>query len=375
MTADARANILVVDDLAENHLVYQMSLEPLGQNVVMVSSGDEALRLVLEREFAVILLDVNMPGMSGHEAASIIRQRKRSAHTPIIFVTAFADQAQAAKGYGLGAVDYIMSPIVPDILRAKVRVFVELYQSREELAASHALLERRVDERTAELADTASRLAEEVAERRHAEERLTVLVGELSHRVKNLLAVLQSITLRTLTSERGIDEGREILIGRLHALGHAHELLTEACWRGAALEDVVRAEVAGFSERVRAAGPAITLSASAVQTFALIIHELSTNAAKYGALSNGDGLVEISWRIAGEDAQRAMEFHWKEVGGPAVAACGRKGFGLSLIDSMARSLTSAPSIDFAETGLVCNLRIPMEVIAARSADEDFALSY
>ncbi|MCK9910814.1 hypothetical protein MXD81_16825, partial [Microbacteriaceae bacterium K1510] len=103
---------------------------------------------------------------------------------PIIFVTAYADEAQTAEGYSLGAVDYILSPIVPEILRAKVKVFVELEQMRAALTESYALLEGRVADRTAELAETAKHLAAEVTERKRAEERLTILVRELSHRVK-----------------------------------------------------------------------------------------------------------------------------------------------------------------------------------------------
>ena len=93
-------------------------------------SGAEALREVLEREFAVILLDVNMPDIDGLETAELIRQHERSAHTPIIFVTAYADEMQTARGYSLGAVDYILTPVVPEILRSKVRVFVELYRAQ-----------------------------------------------------------------------------------------------------------------------------------------------------------------------------------------------------------------------------------------------------
>ena len=151
MDSVERADILIVDDLPEKHLTYRVSLEDLGQNLVTVTSGEAALQLLLEREFAVILLDVNMPGMSGLETAALIRQRKKSRHTPIIFITAFADDVQTAEGYALGAVDYILTPIVPEILRAKVKVFVELFQMRAALTQSHSLLEQRVADRTAEL--------------------------------------------------------------------------------------------------------------------------------------------------------------------------------------------------------------------------------
>src|SRR4051794_1922326 len=133
--ADAdKTNILIVDDMPEKLLVYRTVLEELGQNLVPVRSGPEALKQILRTDFAVILLDVQMPDMDGFETAQLIRQRKRSAHTPIIFLTAFADEMRTAKGYAHGAVDYILTPVVPDILRAKVRVFVELFRMRRQVA-------------------------------------------------------------------------------------------------------------------------------------------------------------------------------------------------------------------------------------------------
>lgn len=160
MTMEAEpANILIVDDLPEKLLVFGTVLEELGQNLVFVRSGSEALREVLQREFAVILLDVNMPDIDGLETASLIRQYKRSAHTPIIFTTAYPDEIQATQGYSLGAVDYILSPVVPEILRTKVKVFVELH-----------IMQRRVRQQAEErvklaAAEAARRAAEENTQR------------------------------------------------------------------------------------------------------------------------------------------------------------------------------------------------------------------
>jgi signal transduction histidine kinase/DNA-binding response OmpR family regulator len=157
-----RANILIVDDRPEKLLVYRTLLEELDQNIYTASSGDDALRQVLEREFALILLDVNMPGMDGLEAAALIRNRRRSAHTPIILVTAdYGDELRMTKAYSLGAVDYIASPVVPEILRAKVRVFVELYllaqQAKRQAQERIALIEEKAAREAAERAS--SRLA------------------------------------------------------------------------------------------------------------------------------------------------------------------------------------------------------------------------
>ena len=375
MTGADRTDILVVDDLPEKYLAYQVVLEGLGQNIVHVSSGEEALKLLLEREFAVILLDVNMPGMSGLEAAALIRGRRKSRHTPIIFVTAFADDVQTVEGYALGAVDYILAPVVPQILRAKVKVFVDLYRARAELARSRDLLEERVAQRTTELAErsaeleeTATRLRAEVHERKLAEERLLTLVQELTHRVKNLLSVFQSITSRTLTGGRSLKEAHEVLIGRLQALGHAHELLTEASWQGADLRDVVRAEIAGFSERVRISGPPVALGPSGVQTFALIVHELCTNAAKHGALSNDKGEVFAQWTLGGSGTGAYMDFSWKESGGPPIKPASHQGFGLSLINAMGSTPTEEPVIDFAEGGFACRIRVPLNTIQPNRYD-------
>ncbi|HYX65470.1 MAG TPA: hybrid sensor histidine kinase/response regulator, partial [Burkholderiales bacterium] len=148
--SEEKANILVVDDLPEKLLVFESILEELGQNLVMVRSGSEALREILNREFAVILLDVNMPDIDGLETAKLIRQYKKSAHTPIIFVTAYADEMQTAAGYSLGAVDYILSPVRADVLRSKVKVFVDLYkmQSRTKAMAEAEAARRSAEEAT-----------------------------------------------------------------------------------------------------------------------------------------------------------------------------------------------------------------------------------
>jgi signal transduction histidine kinase len=118
----------MVDDRAENLLALDAVLGPLGQNLVQCQSGNEALRRLLSEDFAVIIIDVNMPGMDGFEIASLIRERERSRHTPIIFLTAQADAEHLTRGYSLGAVDYILSPVNPDVLKTKVAVFVELHR-------------------------------------------------------------------------------------------------------------------------------------------------------------------------------------------------------------------------------------------------------
>jgi signal transduction histidine kinase/DNA-binding response OmpR family regulator len=169
-----QVNILIVDDLPEKLMIFEAVLEDLKQNIVCVRSGTEALREVLAREFAVILLDVNMPDIDGLETAALIRRYKRSAHTPIIFVTAYADEIQTSRGYSLGAVDYILSPVVPEVLRSKVRVFVELAVLQRRIA-------RQADERVALAASAAALQAAEESNRRSA------CLSDLSHALSGVL--------------------------------------------------------------------------------------------------------------------------------------------------------------------------------------------
>jgi signal transduction histidine kinase len=131
---DEKVSILVVDDRADKLLAYEVVLAELNQNLVCARSGKEALRYLLQQDFAAILLDVNMPGMDGFETAALIRQRQRSETTPIIFVSAINDTVtHISRGYSLGAVDYILTPVVPDILRAKIAVFVDLFKKTEQI--------------------------------------------------------------------------------------------------------------------------------------------------------------------------------------------------------------------------------------------------
>ena len=128
-----KMKILLVDDSADNLFSVQTALEPLGEEILLASSGKEALRLCLDQDFAAILLDVRMPDMDGFETAEFIRSRRRSKHTPLLFLTAYRSDEQLFRGYDLGAVDFLFRPLVPEILQSKVRVFVELSRTAEAL--------------------------------------------------------------------------------------------------------------------------------------------------------------------------------------------------------------------------------------------------
>jgi PAS domain S-box-containing protein len=143
MLSESKVNILLVDDQPENLLALEAILEDLGQNLVRATSGEAALRHLLHQDFAVILLDVQMPNMDGFEVASLIRSRERSRETPIIFLTAFGTTEQFMfRGYALGAVDYLTKPIAADVLKSKVAVFIELFRKTEALRQQTAALQQ-----------------------------------------------------------------------------------------------------------------------------------------------------------------------------------------------------------------------------------------
>ena len=175
--AEEKVNILLVDDRPDKLLAHEAVLAELGQNLVRATSGKEALRCLLQREFAVILLDVNMPVMDGFETASLIRQRPRSETTPIIFISAVNDtENHVSRGYSLGAVDYILTPVVPEILRAKINVFVDLFKKTEQV-------KRQAEERAQFIREQAARAEAEAARERIAflADASNVLAGSLDY--------------------------------------------------------------------------------------------------------------------------------------------------------------------------------------------------
>ncbi len=198
MPTNSKVNILLVDDNPKNILALEAILDSLGENLVKASSGQEALRCLLYQDFAVILLDVQMPGIDGFETAALIRQRPRSHNTPIIFLTAFSKSDQFIfKGYALGAVDYLFKPLEPTILLSKIKVFVELFKKTEEvkkqaaeIASLNRELETRVLERTTQL-EAANRLKDELLKREKqarlqaeaTEQRFRDLVNGLGHAI------------------------------------------------------------------------------------------------------------------------------------------------------------------------------------------------
>src|SRR5438552_8063345 len=426
MASGDKVNVLLVDDQPAKLLAFEVILRDLGENLIKASSAREALEHLLKTDVAVVLVDVCMPELDGFQLASMIREHPRFKKTAIIFMSAIhVANVDRLRGYEMGAVDYVPVPVVPEVLRAKVKVFAELYRKTRELEQLNAELERRVAERTADLEASTTRLLQseqlrslalaagqmgswdwdtvsgkcvwdegqcrifgvdpnsyevtldnlralihpedwarlqaafaagaeahahqtefrvcrpngesrwcigaaaanvdganrvvrvsgvtvDITELKEAEERRTLLVKEVDHRARNALAVVQSIV--RLTKAKSIDAYITAIEGRIGALSTAHILLSESRWEGADLSGLLAEELAPYrnsdSERIIAVGPAVFLQPAVAQILALVLHELATNAAKYGALSMTSGRMKLSWQLRSNE----LELQWEETG-------------------------------------------------------------
>jgi PAS domain S-box-containing protein len=201
----------------------------------------------------------------------------------------------------------------------------------------------------------------DITERKRAEEHQHLLIGELHHRTQNIFAVIQAVANRSLTGDRTLEEARHVFLNRLHALSRTYTTLTEGAWRGAALERILRDELAAFSERAEIGGDPVWVQPSAAQTFALIFHELATNAIKHGSLSVPGGQLSVRWSVTGERDAETFAFHWRERGGPKVTPPARKGYGQTILDDGARHI-GEPKITYADEGLQYDLQAPLAAI-------------
>ncbi|MBS0331900.1 MAG: histidine kinase [Proteobacteria bacterium] len=188
-----------------------------------------------------------------------------------------------------------------------------------------------------------------------------LLINELNHRVKNTLAIVQSLSAQTLRHARPPTEAREDFEARLMALAGAHVLMTEADWRSVSLRELIERTIAPFSaERFDLDGPAATLPPKSAVAFALAVHELCVNAAKYGALSAEAGRVSIAWGFEdGADGSSRLRLAWRETGGPPVSEPERRGFGSRLLErGLSAELNGQVRLSFPPEGLVCGIDAP-----------------
>jgi two-component sensor histidine kinase/DNA-binding response OmpR family regulator len=471
---DEKVNILLVDDQPAKLLTYEVILRELGEHLIMASSGREALEVLLKSEIAVVLMDVSMPELDGFELASMIREHPRFRKIAMIFVSAIhLAEIDHLRGYEMGAVDYVPVPVVPDVLRAKVRVFADLYRKNRQLERLNVELERRVSERTAELEASTTRLLEserrrslalaagsmgswdwdlttgqtvwdegqhaifgvvpgeftatpehfkvlihsedwerlqagwqslmasgrphqaeyrirrpdgevrwvagtaaatsdaagkvvrisgvtmDITERKEAEDRQALLAREVDHRAKNAMAIVQSIV--KLTKSDNIKEYVDVIEGRIRALSRVHAILSDARWRGAELATLVDEELApyrGGGAEIHTSGSNVLLDPTSAQTVTLALHELATNAVKYGALSSSSGRLELTWSAKPGEIVLA----WRESGGPSVSEPHKFGFGTKIINgSIERQLGGKAEFDWSRGGLCCVLHIPRKV--------------
>ena len=177
-------------------------------------------------------------------------------------------------------------------------------------------------------------------------ERRDLLARELQHRTKNLLAVIQAIASASLQES----SGRESFFDRLHALAKAQDLIIEGAGRGALMRHVVEKVLESFGAKVSVEGPEVFLNPGAAQGFALVLHELATNAAKHGSLSTEGGTVSVGWAIDASSTEPTIHFHWQERGGPVVTAPKRKGFGTVLLERVVATSTVPPRFDYSPEG-------------------------
>ncbi|HSD16760.1 MAG TPA: response regulator [Thermomonas sp.] len=384
--AAAPVNILLVDDQPGRLLTYRAILEPLGERLVEARSGNEALQKLMQEEFALILLDVNMPGMDGFETASMIHQHPRFEKTPIIFVTAVnVSDMDRIRGYKLGAVDYVMVPVIPDILRSKVEVLAELHRKRRELqdaneqlaAANDALRLEQARElnslneslriANASLAERNRELQGEIGERSRAEEQLRQqdkrkdeFLATLAHELRNPLAPLRNaITIRRLGNNpdplqavmerqlallvRLIDDLLDVSRINLDKLTLKRAPTTLQAVLEAALETSAPLMEAGDHALQRDI-PALPLALEAdFDRLSQVFSNLLSNAAKYSppglpvevSVSTGDGRVRTEIRDHGigltpEQAEHVFEL-FNQVDTSIERSHGGLGIGLTLV--------------------------------------------
>ncbi|HEY9014498.1 MAG TPA: response regulator [Gemmatimonadales bacterium] len=304
---DDRVNILLVDDQPANLLALEAMLQGLGQNLMQAQSGREALKWLLTHDFAVILLDVKMPEMDGFETAQLIRQRERSRHTPILFLTA-ADsaEAQAVRGYEVGAVDYLVKPVVPEFVRSKVAVFVELAKKNELLRRQAELLARS-EQAALELAEARAELVRDLE---HKNRELESFSYAVSHDLRAPLRRIGSFSRAVLDShgDRLDEDGRRYLTRVREASEQMSQLIDDVLYLSRVTRAELREQEVDLSElasmtlsRLQEADPGRTVEVKV----------------RPGVIVDGDArllriamenLLENAWKFTGRQPEPRIEF-------------------------------------------------------------------
>jgi two-component sensor histidine kinase/CheY-like chemotaxis protein len=368
---DGMVNILIVDDEPKNLTVLETVLESPRYRVIRAESADAALLALLKHDFAVLILDVRMPGITGFELAQMIKERKKTSEVPIIFLTAYYNEDQhVIEGYDSGAVDYLLKPINPAILRSKVSVLAELFLKQRQLEGANRALsvevaERRlIQQKLSELNDTLEqRVLDRTEAYKQAEEQIRLLMMEVNHRSKNLLSVVTAIAQRTTASSP--QEFMKKFSYRVRALAVNHDLLVKSQWRSIDASELIEGQLAHFGDllgkRISFDGPPIRISSAAAQSIGMVVHELSTNTVKYGALVSEDGRIDIAWEVDRRCAEPVFLICWSERSGPPVVAPTHRGFGTTVVTQMVEmSLDGEAVLDYSSTGLRWKLTCPLK---------------
>ncbi|MBN9219318.1 MAG: response regulator [Mesorhizobium sp.] len=361
---------LLVDDLEENLLSLEALLRRDNLVVLKARSGDQALELLLRHDVALALVDVQMPGLNGFELAELMRGNERTRRIPIIFVTAgSADGQRRFRGYEAGAVDFIQKPIEPDILRSKADVFFELYRQRQQIAAQRdelAAQAQALEEAGRRKDEFLVTLRHDITQHKDARAQQEVLLREINHRIKNLFSVTSGIISLSAQSATSVQQFSVDLKSRLHALARAHDLTlpdlgTEnAMGAATTVVALIKAILAPHEHaqgsRIMVSGFDLPLAGKALTSLALLLHELATNAAKYGALSSPDGRLTIDLALVND----SLHVNWDErVASPLPQASGREGFGTTLERVALRGLDGTIDREWRNDGLSLRLKVPL----------------
>ncbi len=323
---------------------------------VQLLNGDGELEMIGQIGFGPGILDefgvVSLRDCS--TCAVALKRRARVAVRNLHKDLDFTEIAAALRSYG--AVGAVSTPILDKA--GNVMAMFSIYWPEE----------HEPDDRELAGLDLCAELAGRHVERsisaiklRDHEQRQTLLMRELAHRGKNLLQVVQSIARRSLSGERSLDEAREAFIGRLGALASTYGTLTEELPESIQLTNIIRAELRSYGERIDMRGPDILVPARKAQTFALVIHELATNAAKYGALSVSTGRVEVAWAITNDQ----FSLKWSEIGGPPAQPPRKQGFGSVIVTSAIGSeLNCEPTLEYARSGFQYHFDCSLDALTA-----------
>jgi signal transduction histidine kinase len=316
--AGSKAKILLVDDEPKSLFALQELLGSLDQQLMTAASGEEALRLALKNDFAVVLLDVRMPGIDGFETAKLIRSRERSKSTPIIFLTAASDEMTAMfRGYEVGAVDYLMKPVVPEILRSKVAVFVELHRKNERLRESEDKLRRLaahlISVREEERAHIAREIHDELGQVLTG---LKMEVTWLAKRLKEKPLIEKTDSMCKLI-DSSVQTVRKIATGLRPEVLDEMGLVAAVAWQAKEFQ-----KRTGIRCRTKLPPESAKLDLDISTTMFRIFQEILTNVARHSRATR----VDIDLTLTGENL--ALEVLDNGIGIPAADLDGRKSLGL-----------------------------------------------